>query len=346
MERCDKILASLPDFPEWSIVEELSRTKESTRLGETKFSQPICTALQLGILAIFEAWGIEPTAVVGHSSGEMAAAHAAGILSFRNAIIVAYYRGLYMSNGAAGTSPPGSMMAIGLSEQAALEELKEYKGRIAVAAINSPSNVTASGDLDAMLELKEVLTEMKVFARQLQVAQAFHSHHMFPLAPPYQKALTTCEGFEPRKPKIRMFLSVTARVADYESMGPSYWCDNMTGAVRFSDALTGIVLDEMDEQNVDILVEIGPHPALKGPSRQTVQALKLDLPYLASLTRGVPDFEGLLATAGQLFARGYPVDLSETNSDHFLSEDGVVHKVLNAQKLKDLPSYSWDHTKY
>jgi acyl transferase domain-containing protein/NADPH:quinone reductase-like Zn-dependent oxidoreductase/NAD(P)-dependent dehydrogenase (short-subunit alcohol dehydrogenase family) len=346
MKKCDNILASLPDFPDWSIVEELSRTKESTRLGETKFSQPICTALQLGILAMFEAWGIHPSAVVGHSSGEMAAAYSAGILSFRNTIIAAYYRGLYMSNGAPGTSPPGSMVAIGLSEQAAIEELKEFNGRIAVAAINSPSNVTVSGDLDAVLELKATLTERKIFARQLQVAQAFHSHHMLPLAPPYLKALETCEGFEPKKPKTRMFSSVRARVADYETMGPSYWCDNMTNAVRFSDALTGILLDEMDEQNIDVLVEIGPHPALKGPSRQTVQALKLDIPYIASLTRDVPDFEGLLQSAGQLFALGYPVDLSAANSDHFISEDGHVQAALNAQRLKNLPTYSWDHSRY
>ncbi|KFY44312.1 hypothetical protein V494_01542 [Pseudogymnoascus sp. VKM F-4513 (FW-928)] len=346
MEKCDSILASLPDAPEWTVVEELSRTKEGTRLAETRFSQPICTALQLGILAIFDAWGIHPSAVVGHSSGEMAAAYSAGILSFRNTIIAAYYRGLYMSNGAPGTSPTGSMMAIGLSEQAAIEELKAFEGRIAVAAINSPSNVTVSGDLDAILELKETLTERKVFARQLQVAQAFHSHHMLPLAPPYLKALETCDGFEPKKPKTRMFSSVTARVADYDTMGPSYWCDNMTNAVRFSDALTGILLDEMDEQNVDVLVEIGPHPALKGPSRQTVQALKLEIPYIASLTRDVHDFEGLLQSAGQLFALGYPVNLAAVNSNHFIGEDGHVKAALDAQRLENLPTYSWDHSRY
>jgi acyl transferase domain-containing protein/NADPH:quinone reductase-like Zn-dependent oxidoreductase len=346
LERCDSILASLPDAPTWSIIQELSLEKETTHLAETKFSQPICTALQLAILALLDAWGIKPIAVVGHSSGEMAAAYAAGILSFRNTMIAAYYRGLDMSHSDADTVVPGGMMAIGLSELAARQELKAYAGRIAIAAINSPSNVTVSGDLDAIMEFREILTERKVFAKQLQVAQAFHSHHMLPWAPAYKQALDSCPGFETLQPKVRMFSSVTARLAEYENMESAYWCNNMTGTVRFRDALTGIVLDDMDNKNVDILVEIGPHPALKTPSQQTTQGLKLDIPYLASLTRGTPDFEGLLALAGQLFARGYEFDLSAPNADYYYSEDGEVHRVFDARRLTDLPSYSWNHAKY
>ncbi|KAL8701333.1 MAG: hypothetical protein Q9224_000549, partial [Gallowayella concinna] len=345
--RCDDILQRLPDSPAWSVLEELLRPKETSRLAETRFSQPICTALQLAILDLLTQWGIKPSAVVGHSSGEMAAAYAAGILSFENTMVAAYYRGLYMSNSVEGMeSKPGAMLAVGMSEAEALTELSHYKGRIALAAINSPSTMTLSGDEDAIIELKGKLSERKVFARQLQVAQAFHSHHMYPLAPGYQKALSGHAGFETKAAKQRMFSSVTARVADPSLMGASYWAANMTDTVRFSDALTGIVLDDTDEQSVDILVEIGPHPALKGPSRQVLQSLKLDIPYLASLTRGVPDYEGLLALAGQLYMHGYPVDLVSANSDHLLGEDGVVSSVCSGHKLKNLPSYSWDHARY
>lgn len=345
--RCDDILQRLPDSPEWSVVEELLRPKETSRLAETRFSQPICTALQLAILDVLTQWGIKPSAVVGHSSGEMAAAYAAGILSFENTIVAAYYRGLYMSNSVEGMeSKPGAMLAVGMSEAEALTELSHYKGRIALAAINSPSTMTLSGDEDAITELKEKLSERKVFARQLQVAQAFHSHHMYPLAPGYQKALEGHAAFETKAAKQRMFSSVTARVADPSLMGASYWATNMTDTVRFSDALTGIVLDDMDEQNVDILVEIGPHPALKGPSRQVLQSLKLDIPYLASLTRGVPDYEALLALAGQLYMHGYPVDLVSANSDHFQGDDGVVSSICAGHKLKSLPTYLWDHARY
>ncbi|KAI9676095.1 MAG: putative Hybrid PKS-NRPS biosynthetic cluster [Caeruleum heppii] len=347
LEKCDTLLQSLHDAPEWSIVDELRKSKDTSRLSQTRFSQPICTALQLAILALLKEWAIEPAAVVGHSSGEMAAAYAAGILSFKSTIVAAYYRGLYMSNGAENaTTVPGSMMAIGLTEPQAVAELKSYSGRIAIAAINSPSSITVSGDEDAISELKDSLTTRKIFARQLQVAQAFHSHHMFPLAPAYQKALESHSEFTAMPPKVRMFSSVTARVADHEKMGASYWTANMTGAVRFSDALTGILLDDLDEQNVDVLVEIGPHPALKGPTRQVVQSLKLDVPYVASLTRGVPDYEGLLATAGQLFTLGYPVDLTAVNADHFITDEGSIAQIMTANIPPRLPSYSWNHAKY
>ncbi|KAJ9299409.1 hypothetical protein DTO271G3_3031 [Paecilomyces variotii] len=286
LERCDAVLQRLPDRPDWSVIEELLRSKEESRLGQTRFSQPICTALQLAILDLLKAWNIEPSAVVGHSSGEMATAYAAGILSFENAMFAAYYRGLYMSNGVEGDSVVrGSMMAVGLTEMEALAELKSY-----------------------------------------QVAQVFHSHHMLHLAPVYEKALNGCEGFTPQPAKIRMFSSVTAHLADPVKMGAEYWTANMTGAVRFSDALTGILLDDEEEKNVDVLVEIGPHPALKGPARQALQSLKLDIPYVASLTRGVHDYE--------------------VNSDHFIAETGSIYQVPRGQRLRDLPSYAWDHKRY
>lgn len=344
LHRCDEVLQGLPDSPEWSVIGELLRSKETSHLAETRYSQPICTALQLAILDLLKQWGIEPSAVVGHSSGEMAAAYAAGILSFENTMVAAYYRGLYMSNSV--DSKPGAMMAVGLAEAEAVAEVRSYQGRIAIAAINSPSTMTLSGDEDAIVDLKEKLTERKIFARQLHVAQAFHSHHMYPLAAGYQKALDHHPSFTTQEARLRMFSSVTARMADPSKMDASYWTANMTGTVRFSDALTGILLDDLDEQNVDILVEVGPHPALKGPSRQVLQSLKLDIPYLATLTRGIPDYEGLLGLAASLYTHGYPVDLIATNSDHFIGSSGQVSAVCTGQKLNTLPSYSWDHTRY
>ncbi|KAI3012330.1 hypothetical protein CBS147346_707 [Aspergillus niger] len=348
LQRTDQVLKALPDGPKWSVVEELSRTKEDSQLSQTHLSQPICTALQLAILELLKSWGVKPTAVVGHSSGEMGAAYAAGILSFESAMYAAYYRGLHMSSGAAQAGPdavPGAMMAVGLGETEALAELEAYKGRAVIAAVNSPSSVTLSGDEDAIIEVQKNLEARKIFARRLQVAQAFHSHHMFPLAPAYAKALNDCPGFSSQlSDKARMFSSVTARVADADQMGAEYWTANMTGTVRFSDALVGILLDDSENQNVDVLVEIGPHPALKGPARQVMKSLNMDLPYFASLTRGTPDYDGILGLAGQLFQVGYPVNLPAVNSDVYLSETGHIGIAPRGRRLKDLPSYAWDHS--
>lgn len=347
LKKCDQILQRLPDAPDWSIIEELLRTENVSRLSQTRFSQPVCTALQLAILSLLNEWNIIPTAVVGHSSGELAAAFAAGILSFENCLVAAYYRGVYMSNGTNNLENlPGAMMTIGMTKSDAMTELRSYGGRLVIAAINSPSSITISGDKDAVFQLREQLAGRNIFTQQLNVAQAFHSHHMFPFAPDYERALIDHPGFKSEAAKIRMFSSVSARIANPKKMDAKYWAANMTGTVRFSDALTGIILNDADQQNVDVLVEIGPHPVLKGPSLQVIQSLNLKIPYLSSLTRGAPDYQELLATAGQLFMLGHPVDLVAVNSDHFIHHDQSVSKITRGLRLKDLPSYSWDHSRY
>jgi len=345
LERCDAILQRLPDSPDWSCVGELLKSAEDSRLSQSRFSQPLCAALQLGIVDLLTAWGIEASAVVGHSSGEIVAAYAAGSISFENSIICAYYRGLYMSKGA-GSSVRGAMMAVGLTETEGRAELKPYEGRIALAAINSPSSLTLSGDEDAILELKGNLEARKVFARQLKVEQAFHSHHMVPLSPAFEKALSGTPGFQSQNARVKFHSSVTARDSSARKVDAAYWAANMTGMVRFSDALTGIVLDDKDEQSVDVLIEIGAHPALKGPANQTMKALNLKIPYIASLTREAPALEALLATAGQLFSLGYPVDLAAVNNSLSIDDKGRTTQVALGKKLRDMPSYAWKHGKF
>ncbi|EKG19785.1 Beta-ketoacyl synthase [Macrophomina phaseolina MS6] len=343
LERCDAVLQTLPDRPDWTCARELRKSADKSRVAQSIISQPLCAAVQLALVDHLRAWGIVPTAVVGHSSGEIAAAYAAGILSFENAIICAFYRGLYMSQS---SDKRGAMIAVGMSEAEGRAELQAYQGRVALAAVNSPSSLTLSGDEDAVLALKEKLEDRRVFVRQLRVEQAFHSHHMVPLAPGFERALSTTRGFSPAQAQCQMVSSVTARDSEARSMDAAYWAANMTGVVRFSDALTGILLDDNDEQNIDVLVEVGAHPALQGPSRQVLKSLKLDLPYVATLTRDRPAFESLLATAGQLFALGYPANLAAINSELSLSPAGNIEKSVQGTLLHNLPTYAWDHGKH
>lgn len=239
----------------------------------------------------------------------------------------------------------GGMMAVGLSKQEARDALNAYKGRLVIAAINSGSSLTVAGDLDAILELQETLKKRSVFARQLRVAQAFHSHHMVPLAPGYERALEEY-GLETKPPRVPMFSSVTARPANWKSMGPAYWAKNMTSAVRYSDALTGILLGESDEHMLDVLLEVGPHPALKAPSDQVMTVLKAEIPYFGTLNRSLPDYEALLSCAGQLFAHGYDVDLVAANSLTSLAEDYSLVISDTGARIRDMPSYTWDHNKF
>lgn len=348
IERCDEVLTRLPDAPDWSILSEFLKSYEESRISQSLISLPLCTALQLGLVEILQAWGIKPVAVVGHSSGEIAAAYTAGLLSFEEAIICAYYRGLYMSKGIADDNlNRGAMIAVGLTEAEGRAELKAYQGRISLAAINSPENLTLSGDEDSVIELKQNLEAKKIFVRQLRVEQAFHSHHMKPLAPAFQMALSrTLETTTRRVAKCQLVSSVTARDSSAQNMDAVYWTANMTGVVRYADALTGILLNQHDDPNLDLLVEIGPHPALQGASKQVMQSLKLSLPYIATLTRQVPALESLLTTTGQLFALGYPVDLAAVNSSLSMTADGQIMTAPLGNKLDDLPTYAWDHARF
>ena len=153
-------------------------------------------------------------------------------------------------------SREGGMLAVGLSEHDSIEELKPFQGQLCIAAVNSPTSVTVSGDLDAVKVLQTSLSERGIFNRILQVRQAFHSHHMLPLAPSYESALDRTLPFKTTDGIIRMYSSVTSRIAVPEEMGPGYWAQNMVLPVRFADALTGILLDEDEKQIVDVLVEM------------------------------------------------------------------------------------------
>lgn len=168
---CDRTLQSLPDGPSWTIAEELSKPKQKSRLNKASFSQPICTALQVGLVEMWDSWGITPSSVVGHSSGEIGAAYAAGFLSLRDAIVIAFYRGLYLGEDAPvkRDGPAGAMCAIGLGEPGCTEILKTYQGRVALAAVNSPGSCTLSGDADAIQEVVATCGEKGIFCRALRV---------------------------------------------------------------------------------------------------------------------------------------------------------------------------------
>ena len=170
MHECDHLLSELPDPPAWAIVEELSKVKASSNIYKAEFSQPLCTALQLGLVTVLKSWGVTPNAVVGHSSGEICAAYTAGLLSLRDAMAVSYYRGTVLGRGSAQKSQ-GSMCAVGLHENDAKAVIKKFADRVQIAAVNSPSSCTLSGDADAVKEIVQELDEWKRFSRELNVDQ-------------------------------------------------------------------------------------------------------------------------------------------------------------------------------
>ncbi|KAI6456437.1 putative PKS/NRPS-like protein biosynthetic cluster [Pyricularia oryzae] len=170
ISRCQDALATLPvvaDRPAWSLAEELSREEKQSRIAEAEFAQPCTTAVEVALVDVLAAHGVRFSAVVGHSSGEMAACYAAGILTLRDAVRIAYYRGRH----ARLARSSGAMLAVGLGWDAAEEQItavQRWRGRLWLAARNSPSSVTISGDADAVEEAHAELQQRGVFSRLLR----------------------------------------------------------------------------------------------------------------------------------------------------------------------------------
>jgi acyl transferase domain-containing protein len=340
----DEALASLPaeDRPEWTLLEELQKDKEASRVYQAEFSQPLCAAVQVLLVKLLRAAGVNFNTVVGHSSGEIGCAFASGCLTASQAIKVAYFRGRVLEEASSPSGAPGGMMAVGASLDEARElcQSDKFAGRICVAASNGPDSVTLSGDLDAIEEAKAVLDSEHKFARMLRVDRAYHSHHMKPCARTYIKSLTPY--FRSSAGRSRCTWISSVRPPHQMTAGdanPEYWKDNLVSPVLFSQAV-GAALNS-DPEPFDVIIEVGPHPALKGPCLSTVQStIGKEIPYIGCMERNGDDWSPLSSALGFLWER------FATNAANPPLLDSVVFGDGNAPSPKmvnDLPLYPWDH---
>ncbi|KAG9258509.1 polyketide synthase [Emericellopsis atlantica] len=344
IEAADSYLRSLG--ASWSLKDELLKDKESSLVGQAYISQPVCTAVQVALVQLLSTWGIHPAAVVGHSSGEIAAAFAAGILSLESCLQIAYYRGLATINFKSQYPHlRGSMMAIGAGPDEVQPLIKRIQsGRVVVACINSPSSVTAAGDEDAINELATLVEEQRIFNRKLRVDMAYHSHHMELVADEY---LSSLKEIKPRESSnVEFFSSVTGSRIDCSELGATYWARNLTSPVRFGEALRTMCISlkeniSSQQENV-VLVEVGPHGALEGPVKQTLKAAGVavtGIDYSPSLVRDVDAVEAMHQLAANLTARGKKLEYEAINFPR--GRDKTV------SLLTDLPRYPWQHnTRY
>lgn len=331
-----------PHRPNFSMFEELAAGSESSRLQETLFSQTLCTAMQIIWVKLLQELNVRLDAVVGHSSGEIAAAFAAGYLTAADAIRIAYFRGVFCSNP--GYKSEGSMLAVGLSMLEAnllCEEVSSLPtGRINVAASNSLESVTLSGDCAAISVAEEQLKDRGVFCRLLRVSTAYHSHHMQPCAKPYLDALRSCK-IEVQLPNPTTWYSSVhggqpvEGISITQSLGTGeYWVENLISPVLFSQALTAAV----SATKPSVIVEIGPHPALKGPALQTITNMEsTQVPYMGVSTRGVGALESMARAIGEFWAHVGPQAI---NPRQYMA---IFHPQVPLSVVAGLPLYPFDH---
>ncbi|KAK5635444.1 hypothetical protein RRF57_011156 [Xylaria bambusicola] len=348
LARLDQSLQSLPsrDRPTWSLREHLLASPETSSVGTASISQPVCSAVQIMLVDMLKAAGVEFSTVVGHSSGEIGAAYAAGYLNAGDAIRVAYYRGLHMKS----LTEKGAMIAVGTSYEDAKElcELPAFEGRVCVAASNSPTSVTLSGDADGIEEIKTVLDEEKKFTRLLKVDRAYHSHHMLPISEPYIASLEQ-SGIKQLSPsgKTRWVSSVfncdITEAPIPQGLKGKYWALNLTKPVLFTEALSTVLASG---ETYDLAIEVGPHPALKGPASQTIDGCLNgeSIPYTGVLSRGKDDIESFSLGLGFLW-RSWGEGAVDFGSFRRFMNDESENANVTPAILKDLPTYAWDHNR-
>ena len=340
----------------WLLQKELGKEGEHSSIHCPDYSQPICTAVQIALIDLLNDFGIEPVAVIGHSSGEIAAAYAFGAISAKSALKLAYFRGLVSASLVA--SKQGGMLSVGLSPTDVQPYIDEASSRfrfcdLTTACINSHKNVTVSGSVDQIEALKVLLDERKIFARKLQTGVAYHSPHMRPIADKYRSLIQGIEKGERASRCNIMISSVTAeRITAAELQDPEYWVTNLVSPVKFSEAINHFIgakaqiirkkldLSHRHKLNLNMLVEVGPHSALQGPIRYQLTRTHVshNIAYTSVLRRHSSALKTILGTVGEIKCFGYPVDLVKICVPRKKSPNDLM-------VLPDLPSYQFDHSK-
>ncbi|KAI1632403.1 hypothetical protein F4809DRAFT_656376 [Biscogniauxia mediterranea] len=338
-------LARLPDGPEWSLKEEMLASKDRSQIALAAISQPVCTAVQIMVVDILRQSGIHFSAVVGHSSGEIACAYAAGFLSAQDAIRIAYYRGKYASLAKNSKGQRGAMIAAGTNIQDAKDlcNLPKLRGKAQLAASNSSASVTISGDADAIDLVEMVFQDESRFARKLKVDTAYHCFHMIPCSEPYVSSLKQCgiHILEPADDACPWYSSVLGgervTIGMKSVLESTYWRDNMLKPVLFSQALESALAATGAP---GLVLEVGPHPALKGPASLTIEELLgSSIPYFGTLARGKNDNIAMTDTLGSIWSILGPSSINLQAFQRAFAEDAIF------EISKNLPTYTWDHDK-
>jgi len=311
----DEVDAAVRELAGWSVIDELHRPAEQSRLGDTEIVQPVLLALQLALTALWRSWGIDPDVVVGHSVGEIAAAHTSGALTLADAVRVAVERGRLMQRG----TGRGRMVAVELDWQEAQRAIVDFRDRVSAAAHNGPRATVLSGDPAAITEIIARLERKRVGSRSLRVDYAFHSPQMEPFKPELARALG---GIAPRPPTLPIISTVTGRLAAPSDFDAAYWARGIRDPVLFAPAIEALIAE-----GTTAFVEVGPHPSLSQPIAQCAEVAGKTVAIAHSLRREKSDRAEMLAGLAELWTRGMAVDW---------------HKQHTGPRVHvRLPSYAW-----
>ncbi|VAX27809.1 Polyketide synthase modules and related proteins, partial [hydrothermal vent metagenome] len=317
LKKCDELFSQHAD---WSLWEELMAQESRSKINETHLTQPALFSIQVALADLWRSWGIEPSAVIGHSIGEAAAAYVAGIYSLEDAARIVYHRGRWLHKMAG----KGKMAVVGIPEGKAESMLKDWGSQISLAAVNSPKSVTVSGDPDALEKLMAPLAEKEIFCRYLHVNYAFHSHQMDLVREDLMQSLN---GLKCQSGTIPFYSTVRGKSECGDQMGADYWWDNVRNPVRFFKAT-----EELVQDGFTTFLELSPHPVLGANISECLSHLKRQGTVLPSLKHKEDDRKVMVTSLSNLYSLGRSIDWNPVFPD--------------GGRCVSLPYYPWQREPY
>ncbi|MER5943595.1 SDR family NAD(P)-dependent oxidoreductase, partial [Streptomyces sp. NPDC001928] len=292
--------------------------RHGTHLDDTQYTQPALFAVEVALTHLLQTWGITPDYVTGHSIGELAAAHIAGVFSLDDAAKLVAARGRLMQSAPTG----GAMIAIEGTEDEITASLTGHEASVSIAAINATTSVVISGDTDRVEEIAQQWTSAGRRTHRLTVSHAFHSPHMDGILNAFQETAATVTYHPPRIPLIS---TLTGQPATTEQLtSPHYWTQQIRGTVRFTDAL-----HQLTEQGAHTLIEIGPDAVLTALARQTLNHTTAT----ALLRRDHNEAETLITGIAHAYTTG-----TDVNWTAYLGPRPTTPVTL--------PTYAFQHQRY
>ncbi len=319
---CGEVLGGLVD---WSLVDVLRGVGGAPGLDRVDVVQPVLFAVMVSLAGLWRACGVQPSVVVGHSQGEIAAAHVAGGLSLEDAA-----RAVLRSRALVGLMGKGGMVSVALGEGELEGWLARWDGRVSVAAVNGPGSVVVSGERVALDGLLAELVEGGVRAREIPVGYASHSSQIEEIR---GELLEGCAGIAPVSGGVPFYSTVTGGVLDTALLDGEYWYRNLRETVRFEPVVRGLL-----GEGHRAFVEVSPHPVLTvGVTETADDVLPVgssgDVLVGGSLRRDEGGLERFLLSLGEVWVRGVDVDWTTVFAG-------------SGAKRRELPTYAFQHERY
>lgn len=327
-DRCAEILQSYLEQPLLEVIYP-SSTANPPVLDQTAYTQPALFALEYALAELWQSWGIQPAAVMGHSVGEYVAACIAGVFSLEDGLMLIAERARLMQ-----ALPNGAMAAVFASEQEVRAAIDSYKSEPAtvseplpaIAAINGPDLTIISGYQNALQSVITYFEHRQIKTKFLQVSHAFHSPLMEAMVIDF---MGVAQQISYARPTLPILSNVTGELASTEIASPEYWCCHILHPVRFADSIA-----KLASQGYQTFIEIGPKPTLSAMGRQCLPELEHPtVQFLPSLRPTLEDWQQLLQSLSHLYLRGVSIDWSG------------VHQPYDHHR-QPLPTYPWQRQRY